>query len=313
MNLSLEDINVKLAKATEVARAAERLQAKLASLQNEVNRLRPTERKLRQQLESEIDDVEKLRGMTFKNLIATVSRQKEKWQQEEWQEYLDAKWRHDESYEALEQAENEVERVETELSRLGDWQNERTRWLKQKEEFLLSTSDPLAAQLMAWNEEMAEREADQVELKEAIAAGNRALQALTDMSSQLSKAGKWGVWDMVGGGLISSMMKHSNIDGARAKAQQAQHKLAIFKTELADVGARLESSMDIGPTAKFVDVFFDNIFVDWMVQSRIKEAQKKCGSTMKKVEELVRECKTQQIAGMEALNEIKQRRRELLD
>ncbi|NQU50752.1 MAG: hypothetical protein HQ519_19040 [Planctomycetes bacterium] len=52
MNLNLEDINVKLARATEVARAAERLQAKLASLQNDVNRLGPAENKLREYLES---------------------------------------------------------------------------------------------------------------------------------------------------------------------------------------------------------------------------------------------------------------------
>jgi hypothetical protein len=313
MHPSIGHINDELAIATETARKGKRLQAKLTSRQSDIGRLRPAEKKLRLLLESEIDDVETLRGMTFKNLIATVSRQKEKWQQKEWQEYLDAKWRHDESYEALEQAENEVERLQAELTQLGDWQAKLTELFAQKGQLLISTSDPRAAQLIALNLETTELKADQVELEEAIKAGVGALQALTEMSSQLSTASNWGVWDMVGGGMISSIMKHSNIDKARAKAQQAQRKLIDFKTELADVGARLEGSVEIGGTAKMVDVFFDNIFVDWMVQSRIKEAQKQSAGTIKKVERLLSDCKMRQVDGRQALLDLEQRHRELLD
>ena len=41
MDSTLEDINARLAEATETARKGKRLQAKLASLQSDIIRLRP--------------------------------------------------------------------------------------------------------------------------------------------------------------------------------------------------------------------------------------------------------------------------------
>ena len=52
------------------------------------------------------------------------------------------------------------------------------------------------------------REENIKEIDEAINAGNRALNALNDAQSNLSMARGMGVWDMLGGGLISGVIKH---------------------------------------------------------------------------------------------------------
>ena len=47
------------------------------------------------------------------------------------------------------------------------------------------------------------------EKKEAIDAGNRALQSLKDAQNHLNNAKNWGIWDMLGGGFFSKIGRAS--------------------------------------------------------------------------------------------------------
>ena len=51
------------------------------------------------------------------------------------------------------------------------------------------------------------------EKREAIDAGNRALKSLRNAQDNLNSAKNWGLWDMFGGGFISTMAKHFLITG----------------------------------------------------------------------------------------------------
>ena len=55
------------------------------------------------------------------------------------------------------------------------------------------------------------------EKREAINAGNRALRSLREAQDNLNSAKNWGIWDMFGGGFISTMAKHSKMDCAKRK------------------------------------------------------------------------------------------------
>lgn len=46
-------------------------------------------------------------------------------------------------------------------------------------------------------------------------AGNRALKSLRNAQDSLNSAKNWGLWDMFGGGFISTMAKHSKMDSAK--------------------------------------------------------------------------------------------------
>ena len=100
-------------------------------------------------------------------------------------------------------------------------------------------------------------------------AGNAVLNGLQSVIASLKSARNWGTWDLLGGGLIATAVKHSRIDGARASAHQVQQLLRRFQRELADVDARSDIDIDIGSFATFADYFFDGLIVDWVVQSRI--------------------------------------------
>ncbi|WP_367932648.1 hypothetical protein [Enterocloster citroniae] len=110
------------------------------------------------------------------------------------------------------------------------------------------------------------------EIPEAIAAANRALASLEEARQYLSKAAGWGIWDMLGGGLFGTFMKHSRMEEARQSMESARLQLRRLKRELLDVDLPGEFKLDVGNFLTFADYFFDGIVADWMVQSKINEA-----------------------------------------
>ena len=76
---------------------------------------------------------------------------------------------------------------------------------------------------------------DQREIREAIQAGEAALRSLERAMEKMGSAKNWGIFDMMGGGLFSSLFKHSKIDRASADIEEAKRQLAVFKRELEDV------------------------------------------------------------------------------
>ncbi len=111
------------------------------------------------------------------------------------------------------------------------------------------------------------------EIDEAIAAGNNVVRSINRVSESLHSAENWGTWDLLGGGLISDMAKHSRIDDARAEAGQVSVLLNRFRTELADVKVTSNIHIEIDGFTKFADFFFDGLIADWVVQSKIHDSQ----------------------------------------
>ena len=72
------------------------------------------------------------------------------------------------------------------------------------------------------------------EKREAIDAGNRALKSLRNAQDNLNSAKNWGLWDMFGGGFISTMAKHSKMDRAKQNMEQARYDLRRIYEETPD-------------------------------------------------------------------------------
>ena len=105
-------------------------------------------------------------------------------------------------------------------------------------------------------------------MAEAIQAGERALKSLRIAQSQLNGAKNWGLFDMFGGGLFSSMIKHSKMSDASRYMEEAKYDLLTFQRELRDVSVPLELKMEIGSFLSFADFFFDGFVADYLVQRR---------------------------------------------
>jgi hypothetical protein len=114
--------------------------------------------------------------------------------------------------------------------------------------------------------------AERREIEEAVRAGERALDSLQEARKQLDSARAWGIYDLVGGGLISSMIKHSKIDNANQWMDQANRDLRRFAKELRDVDSE-DLQIDTGSLVSMLDIFCDNFFSDILVQQKINDSR----------------------------------------
>ena len=123
------------------------------------------------------------------------------------------------------------------------------------------------------------------EIREARAAGVKALNTLRRAQGYLNSARNWGIYDMLGGGLISSLVKHSKMDDAARCVREAQRDLRAFSRELGDVNL---PGVEIGDFTRFADVFLDSFIADIMAQRRINEAREQVDRACRRVEDILR-------------------------
>ena len=127
------------------------------------------------------------------------------------------------------------------------------------------------------------------EKQEAIDAGNKALRSLRKAQENLGSAKSWGIFDMLGGGFISTMFKHSKVDQAKENMEQAKYDLRNFSKELNDVNIACNLNIETGDFLSFADWFFDGFIVDWMMQDRINQASQQVEEAIRRVEDILRQ------------------------
>jgi len=129
------------------------------------------------------------------------------------------------------------------------------------------------------------------EMQEAIVAGERALSSLRSAHEKLNSAGNWGIFDMFGGGLFSTIMKRSKMSDAQNLMENAKSDLLRFQRELKDVNIPLDLRMEVGSFLSFADFFFDGFVADYLVQTKISDAKSQVSDAIYKVERILNELK----------------------
>ncbi|MBE5856242.1 MAG: hypothetical protein E7296_01550 [Lachnospiraceae bacterium] len=122
------------------------------------------------------------------------------------------------------------------------------------------------------------------EKREAIEAGERALSSLRRAKNELNSARSWGIFDILGGGLISSAIKHSKVSNASRYIEEARYDLKKFSNELNDVSGYYGTDFGISDFAMFADFFFDGLIADFYVQSKINNARAQVDEAISRVE-----------------------------
>lgn len=310
----LSDIHDRLMRAKERLRT----QQKFASMLREAQAmLEQEQRKCRQHekiLASERADVQKLEGFGLTGLFYSILGTKEERLEQERQEHLAAKLKHEDCTQAVDEARQEVERLRNELASLADVESEYGQLIEEKRQLLTQSGDQRAETLMNVSERLADLEADRKELREAVRAGETAQRSLGQVRSELRSAENWGTWDMLGGGTLATWAKHSKIDSAKQQAQVAQRHLRQFQEELADADHRLHISLgEIGGFSTFADYFFDGLIADWVVQSKVQKASGACSSTIQKVNAALGECRRRLTETEKQMKDVDAERREFIE
>ena len=129
------------------------------------------------------------------------------------------------------------------------------------------------------------------EVREAINAGQRALDSLYLAEHKMSNASDWGFLDLLGGKWFSGLMKHSNLSDAAVLLRKAKREVEQFRSELGDIRDIPDLSYEIGDFLTFADFFWDGPIADILVQSRIRDCRRKIDDAALKIERIIRELK----------------------
>lgn len=121
------------------------------------------------------------------------------------------------------------------------------------------------------------------EIREAIDAADAALKHLGNAADMLDDAGRWGIVDMLGGGLITTLLKHRKISDAQDEIDEAKRALRIFVKELDDVDEATGLNVELGSGLQFADIFFDGVLADWIAQNKIDRAKQQVADAMHQV------------------------------
>lgn len=121
------------------------------------------------------------------------------------------------------------------------------------------------------------------EVTEAIYACDNALNYLNNANRYLSSAGNWGVLDLLGGGFISTVAKHTKMEDAQRELTSAKYAVQALKKELMDVDRVTNIDINVGDFLTFADIFFDGFVADWLVQSKIRDAQRQVNDAITQI------------------------------
>lgn len=124
------------------------------------------------------------------------------------------------------------------------------------------------------------------EIKEAIYAVDTTLSYLKEAKGYLSSASNWGIFDMLGGGFFSTMIKRGKMNDANRCLEKAKRSVINTKKELNDINQTIDVDLEIDGFLSFADYFFDGLVADWMVQSKINSAQKQVDQAIEMLMEI---------------------------
>ena len=252
---------------------------KLRSQSQEANsRLKSKEERsvqLKQVLEKEYHDVEQLDKLNLTALFYSILANKDKKQEKERQEYLKAKLQYEEAIEEIKLIKRTVEQLRIEINLLKNSEEKYQLLLREKEEFLLSLEDESSKNLQGVIDDINAAALHIQEIEEVLQEAEPALHYLNETFNQLQSAESWGTFDMIGGGLLVTSIKHGKIDEARLGISKAQFYLDNLSRELRDVvlPTQLNESIDIGDFNSFGDYIFDGLIFDFIVQEKISKSK----------------------------------------
>jgi hypothetical protein len=266
------EINKEMEKAQQGMFRMNKISSVLEELTKQQKSLEKKVTELKEILEKENIDVEKLENKSLAHLFYSVLGNLEERVEKEQQEVLAAKLKYDQTITDLEQVNYQITQLYTEQAQYRDCQYTYSNLYAKKKELLMATNSETANRLLDLTEQLNISKNNRREIEEAIQAGKRVETHLENAGKSLNSAEGWGTWDILGGGLLADMAKHSHIDDAKSEAERVQMSLMQFRTELADIKINNDIHFETDGFGKFADFFFDGLIADWCMQSRIEES-----------------------------------------
>ncbi len=238
----------------------------------------------------EHEDVEALENMSIKSVFRKILGDKEAQLEKERQEYLHAFMKFEEYKKTLDILEYEKGILQEKVGNAVDVADQiKTKLAIRKKEVMLNGSE-VGKEISSLESEINRYYYIRKECIEAIEVGNSAIGVMEEMMQSLRSAQSWGHWTRGNRSKgVSTAIKMTSVDKAKKLSHQAQQLLRIFSKELADINGQQNFNFrfDFGGFDSFLNIFFDNLISDWVVNKKIATALNSVVSTQSKVKRIV--------------------------
>lgn len=111
--------------------------------------------------------------------------------------------------------------------------------------------------------------ANDIQVNQALNLTNQLIAELDQAERQLSSARNWSFLDVLGGGLITDLIKHSKLNNAKSSMDRVNWLLQELRRVLGGISMAGDYSMNVGGFATFADFFFDSGIVDVYMTAKI--------------------------------------------
>lgn len=269
--------------------------------------------KLKQLFQKEQKDVERLEKFSIANLLYTISGRKLEKLEKEKQEALAAELKYKEAEATVKDLKEEIAQYKMLLETVQNSEKTYKTLLAEKEKLLVQSDSSLKEKLSTLLDHESDLQMLMNEYKEAIDAGVHAEKALEEAIDSLNKAKNWSTFDMFGGGMLSTMVKHSHLDSAKDDIHHVQQALRHFQDELLDIKDHFHIDLKVGNFLTFADYFFDGLIVDWMVHGKISDSLKQAETMKENLRKMLHRLRNDVKKLTEDLEKIKNKRYALLE
>lgn len=273
------------------------LEIKLNELVSQRNELNNKEYELKKRMISEQNDVDRLEQGGISSFLYELMGRKEEKLEQERQEAHEAKSKYNTVVFQLMYIEKEISRYEAQLRELAGCEEEYQRLMEIRLEQMKQTNP----EIIVLEQRIIESQSDQKEILEAKIAAKAALDKANEAKSSIDSAGGWSTFDLLGGGAVADMMKYAKLNEAERRIQELQVLLGRLKTELADVQVDVDVQVKVGDFLMMADFFFDNLFTDYAVRSKISNAKAQLEQVMDQIRDVI--CQMDDLMTREQKNE----------
>lgn len=305
----MSTIHEQLRSVLDQTETLRKIKSHLTNLQEKIKQEKVTLNKLSQRVDYEHAEYEKLDKLSIKSLFHSVLGDKEQQTEKGRQEYLQAYLRYQEAKKSLELLEFEYQTLSKKLEKENFLNAELERLIALREQELIVLDEKYGIHLKKLFQEGDRLQKLRLEIHEAIKAGEQSLVNLTHMVTFLNQARQWGHVE----GRGPAYMRRGSIDKARTISYQVKLELQKFSDELRDVyGESYEFPFQIESFAGFLDMFYDNLISDWIIQNKIKNSLNNCLAVRDRVQRFLSSLKAELPELEKELSSLEQKRKDFI-
>lgn len=266
------NFNEEFLKLEEDRNTLKKLKTKLSNIDLEITKINTSLEKSKKILSKEKKDVSNLESFSLSYIYYKIKGSLDEKLSKEKLEFLQAQAKFLECEDYLNRLLSDKKKIFNSIFELGDIDLKYNTLLNTSSNYILNLNNENSKDIAELLEKIKSTSLDLKELQEAISEGDKLIPCIDKAISHLNSAQNWGVYDMLGGDFLATMVKRSKMDDASKSINDIKIMLNRYNTELSDLSDEISVSLNLNSFDGIMDYIFDNFFTDYFIQGKINSA-----------------------------------------